>query len=106
MESRIKCVFFFLGETGFLGSIYSSNWQKKKIYIYIYIYLEPQTTIKKWMFGETTISYVKIGNLFGVPGIHISIYTANIPSTYCLEDFYDSCHLRHPESAFVADECP
>ena len=39
--------------------------------------LEPQTTIKKWMFGETTISYVKIGNhpiettiyklLFGVP---------------------------------------
>ena len=42
-------------------------------------YLEPQTTIKKWMFGETTISYVKIGNhpiettiykwLFGVPGM-------------------------------------
>ena len=41
-------------------------------------YLEPQTTIKKLMFGETTISYVKIGNhpiettiykwLFGVPG--------------------------------------
>ncbi len=41
-------------------------------------YLEPQTTIYKWMFGETTISYVKIGNhpiettiykwLFGVPG--------------------------------------
>ena len=30
--------------------------------IYIYIYLEPQTTIKKWMFGETTISHVKIGN--------------------------------------------
>ena len=40
--------------------------------------LEPQTTIKKWMFGETTISYVKIGNhpiettiykwLLGVPG--------------------------------------
>ena len=26
------------------------------------IYLEPQTTIKKLMFGETTISYVKIGN--------------------------------------------
>ena len=24
--------------------------------------LEPQTTIKKLMFGETTISYVKIGN--------------------------------------------
>ena len=24
--------------------------------------LEPQTTIKTWMFGETTISYVKIGN--------------------------------------------
>ena len=43
-----------------------------------HICLEPQTTIKKWMFGETTISYVKIGNhpiettiykwLFGVPG--------------------------------------
>ena len=42
--------------------------------------LEPQTTIKKWMFGETTISYVKIGNhpietaiykwLFGVPGLN------------------------------------
>ena len=40
--------------------------------------LEPQTTIKKWMFGETTTSYVKIGNhpiettiykwSFGVPG--------------------------------------
>ena len=43
-----------------------------------HITLEPQTTIKKWTFGETTISYVKIGNhpietaiykwLFGVPG--------------------------------------
>ena len=43
-----------------------------------HVYLEPQTTIYKWMFGETTISYVKIGNhpiettiykwLFGVPG--------------------------------------
>ena len=41
-------------------------------------YLEPQTTIKKLMFGETTIFHVKIGNhpiettiykwLFGVPG--------------------------------------
>ena len=41
-------------------------------------YLEPQTTIYKWMFGETTIFYVKIWNhpiettiykwLFGVPG--------------------------------------
>ena len=40
--------------------------------------LEPQTTIYKWMFGETTIFYVKIWNhpiettiykwLFGVPG--------------------------------------
>ena len=40
-------------------------------------HLEPQTTIYKWMFGETTISYVKIWNhpiettiykwLFGVP---------------------------------------
>ena len=44
-----------------------------------HLYLEPQRTIYKWMFGETTISYVKIGNhpiettiykwLFGVPGI-------------------------------------
>ena len=44
--------------------------------------LETQTTIKKkWMFGETTISYVKIGNhpiettiykwLFGVPGVYV-----------------------------------
>ena len=24
--------------------------------------LEPQTTIYKWMFGETTISYIKIWN--------------------------------------------
>ena len=41
-------------------------------------YLEPQTTIYKWMFGETTIFYIKIWNhpietsihkwLFGVPG--------------------------------------
>ena len=45
-------------------------------------YLEPQTTIYKWMFGETTISYVKIGNhpiettiykwLFGVPGTSVT----------------------------------
>ena len=44
----------------------------------LYNLLEPQTTIYKWMFGETTISYVKIWNhpiettiykwLFGVPG--------------------------------------
>ena len=50
-----------------------SLWKK-----YNDMYLEPQTTIYKWMFGETTISYVKIGNhpiettiykwLFGVPG--------------------------------------
>ena len=39
-------------------------------------FLEPQTTICKWMFGETTIFYIKIWNhpitiykwLFGVPG--------------------------------------
>ena len=41
-------------------------------------YLEPQTTTYKWMFGETTIFYIKIWNhpiettiykwLFGVPG--------------------------------------
>ena len=47
--------------------------------------LEPQTTIYKWMFGETTISYVKIGNhpiettiykwLFGVPG---SLYAVQL----------------------------
>ena len=43
-------------------------------------YLVPQATSLKWMFGETTISYVKIGNhpietttnrwLFGVPGTY------------------------------------
>ena len=43
------------------------------------LYLELQTTIYKYMFGETTISYVKIGNhpiettilkwMFQVPGI-------------------------------------
>ena len=53
------------------------------IYIYIYIHLEPQTTSLKWMFGETTISYIKIWNhpiettiykwLFGVPGIYYSM---------------------------------
>ena len=42
------------------------------------MFLEPQTTIYKWMFGETTISYIDIWNhpiettiykwLFGVPG--------------------------------------
>ena len=42
--------------------------------------LEPQTTIYKWMFDETTIFYIKIWNhpiettiykwLFGVPGKH------------------------------------
>ena len=42
--------------------------------------LEPQTTIYKWMFGETTIFYAMIWNhpietsiykwLFGVPGFH------------------------------------
>ena len=42
------------------------------------MYLEPQTTVYKWMFGETTIFYIKIWNhpietsiykwLFGVPG--------------------------------------
>ena len=45
-------------------------------------YLEPQTTIYKWMFGETTMFYIKIWNhpiettiykwLFGVPGIYIA----------------------------------
>ncbi len=42
----------------------------------------PKQPLKKWMFGETTISYVKIGNhpiettiykwLFGVPGGSVS----------------------------------
>ena len=50
----------------------------------IYIPGTPRPTIKKWMFGETTISYVKIGNhpiettiykwLFGVPGIYIYVF--------------------------------
>ena len=45
----------------------------------IYITLEPQTSIYKWMFGETTIFYIKVWNhsietsiykwLFGVPGL-------------------------------------
>ena len=45
------------------------------------LYLEPQTTINKWMFGETTIFYIKIWNhpietsiykwLFGVPGTKV-----------------------------------
>ena len=45
------------------------------------IILEPQTTIYKWMFGETTIFYRRIWNhrietaiykwLFGVPGCNV-----------------------------------
>ena len=48
------------------------------------IILEPQTTIYKWMFGETTIFYIKIWNhpiettiykwLFGVRGCNVYIY--------------------------------
>ena len=46
-----------------------------------HINLEPQTTIDEWMFGETSIFYIKIWNhpiettikkwMFRVPGIHI-----------------------------------
>ena len=46
--------------------------------------LEPQTTIYKWMFGETTIFYIEIWNhpietaiykwLFGVPGIYERLF--------------------------------
>ena len=60
-----------------------------------YIYLEPQTTIYKWMFGETTIFYIKIWNhpvetsiykwLFGVPGT--TTFTIKI---------YHSCNLNIP----------
>ena len=45
-----------------------------------YSNLEPQTTIYKWMFGETTFFYIKIWNhpietsiykwLFGAPGMY------------------------------------
>ena len=51
-----------------------------------HVNLEPQTTIYKWMFGETTIFYIKIWNhpietsiyrwLFGVPGISKSTKTS------------------------------
>ena len=51
-----------------------AEWKKTRYLIN----LEPQTTIYKWMFGETTLSYIKIWNhpiettiykwLFGVPG--------------------------------------
>ncbi len=51
------------------------------IYIQINMYLVPETTILKWMFGETTISYVKNWNhpietttnewMFEVPGIYL-----------------------------------
>ena len=56
----------FRGVSGFVGGFY-------------HLYLEPQTTIYKWMFGETTIFYIKTWNhpikttiykwLFGVPGM-------------------------------------
>ena len=58
-----------------------AHYQATSAYLDSKVYLEPQTTIKKWMFGETTISYVKIGNhpiettiykwLFGVPGTNV-----------------------------------
>ena len=58
------------------------------------MYLEPQTTIYKYMFGETTISYVKIGNhpiettiykwLFGVPGRNLVGLTRHLLSFYLL----------------------
>ena len=48
-------------------------------------HLEPQTTIYKWMFGETTIFYIKIWNhpiettiykwLFGVPGKNLMVWS-------------------------------
>ena len=47
-------------------------------------FLEPQTTIYKWMFGETTIFYAMIWNhpietsiykwLFGVPGLYAKYF--------------------------------
>ena len=59
-------------------------------------YLEPQTTIYQWMFGETTIFYIKIWNhpsettiyrwLFGVPGINITIICSFVP--FCFQVYF------------------
>ena len=67
------------------GTSFKSTWRwyVSLVSRCIYIYLVLQTTIFYWMFGETTISYVKIWNhpiettikncLFGVPGIYIHL---------------------------------
>ena len=58
--------------------VYRSVLEKSAGFLKYDLYLEPQTTIYKWMFGETTIFYVMTWNppvettikkwLFGVPG--------------------------------------
>ena len=55
-------------------------------------YLEPQTTIYKWMFDETTISYVKIGN----HPIETTIYKQmfQVPGSKWFGGFYPS--WKHP----------
>ena len=75
--------------------------------IYIYIYLVPQTTSLKWMFGETTISYVKILNhpiettiykwLFGVPGIYIYLYIIHSKSVSTAA----KCFLHFPHASWI-----
>ena len=75
------CVYIYMHIFIYLYVTYTYMYSFKKN-IYIYIHLEPQTPSLKWMFGETTISCVKIWNhpieitiyiwlAFGVPGIYI-----------------------------------
>ena len=56
---------FFIGTT-YIGHLHLPN----RIPLEHNAFLEPQTTIYKWMFGETTIFYTKIWN----HPIEISIY--------------------------------
>ena len=56
------------------------------MYIKTKNYLEPQTTIYKWMFGETTISYVKIWNHLIESQPFISMVVFSVPGMIDLED--------------------
>ena len=78
-------------KAGSLGCIGDYTSLCYRVYYHI-LYLEPQTTICKWMFGETTISYINIWNypiettiykwLFGVPGRNPYFNTGPVHSSY------------------------
>ena len=83
------------------GSIRYISWGYPTVH-----YLEPQTTIYKWMFGETTIFYIKIWNhpiettiykwLFGVPGTIYIIFTVKS----C------ECNVHHTQKKYISYVIP